>query len=75
MLTKTYLSNTALIIRLIQVYRETSSWSKRLSVDTVKLNSRQLAKYSSGNALIVFDTIITNAKSYRNMIEAQIQSL
>lgn len=75
MLTKTYLSNVTLISRMIQIYEDTRSWSRRLSIDTVKQNSRQLAKLSSGNALIVFDTLITNAKSYRNMIEAQVQTL
>lgn len=72
MLTKTYLSNATLISRMVQVYEETGFWSRRLSAETVKQNSRQLAKLACGNALIVFDTIVTNAKSYRNMIEAQI---
>ena len=29
-----------------------------------------MAKLSAGNALIVFDSLITYSKAYRNMIEA-----
>lgn len=72
MLTKTYLSNTCLLSKLVQVYEETRYWSRRLSIDTVKANSRQLAKFGSGNPLIIFDLIMTNARSYKNMIEAQV---
>ena len=37
--------------------------------------SKQLSKIASGNALIVFELIVNNAKSYDNMIEAQMQAI
>ncbi len=75
MLTRTYISNSTLLAKMIDIHDEMRSWNRRLSIETVKQNARQLAKLASGNALIVLDSMMTNAKSYRNMIEAQVQSL
>ncbi|CDW79776.1 tho complex subunit 2-like [Stylonychia lemnae] len=75
MITQTYISSTALIVKMVEVQEGIRQWQKRLSIETVKLNARQLAKLASGNALIVMNTVLSYAKNYRNMIEAQIQSL
>lgn len=47
-------------------------WASRLNTDQMKQMSKQLSKIASGNALIVFELIVSNAKSYDNMIDAQI---
>lgn len=56
---------------MISICEEMKAWSRRLSIESVKQNAKQLSKFIGGaNALIVFDNMVTNAKSYRNMIEA-----
>lgn len=72
MLAKTYLSYPCLLAKLINVHRESKMWASRLNTDQMKQMSKQLSKIASGNALIVFELIVNNAKSYDNMIEAQI---
>lgn len=57
---------------MILSYNESKYWFRRLSQDTVKTNIRELSKLASGNALVIFDTIVTSAKSYNNSIEAAI---
>eukprot|EP00347_Sterkiella_histriomuscorum_P008986 403342964 len=74
MMNHTYLQNFHLILKTVQIQDSIKQWLKRLSIDTVKQNSRQLAKLASGNALIVANSMLMQAKSYSNMIESQIQS-
>ena len=38
-------------------------------MDQLKQKSRLLTKIASGNAIIAFDRIVTNAKAYDNQIE------
>jgi hypothetical protein len=75
MLQKTYLSYPCLLAKLINVHRESKMWASRLNTDQMKQMSKQLSKIATGNALIVFELIVCNAKSYDNMIDAQIQSI
>ena len=44
-------------------------------MDQLRQKSRPLTKAASGNAIIAFDTLMTNAKAYDNQIEAQIQAI
>ena len=37
--------------------------------------SKQVSKIASGNALVIFELIVNNAKAYDNMIDAQIQAI
>lgn len=60
---------------MIETQKEINNWQRRLSIDTVKQNSKQLAKMTSSHPLIVFNTMINNAKSYSNMIEAQVAAM
>jgi hypothetical protein len=50
---------------MIEIYEEGRNWIKRLSTEQKK-NARSLSKLASGNALIVFDILITNSKNYDN---------
>jgi hypothetical protein len=72
MLQKTYLSYPCLLAKLIMVHRECKNWASRLNSDQLRQMSKQLCKIASGNALIMFELIVSNAKSYDNMIETQI---
>ena len=48
---------------------------RRVSTETAKPNARALAKYATGNGLIIFDTMMGSAKQYDNMIEAMVTTL
>lgn len=44
-------------------------WLRRCSTENVKQSTRQVAKLASGNALVLFDIVVKQAKEYDNMIE------
>ena len=47
---------------------------KRLSKDTIRDMSRQLAKVAHSNPLVVFTTILNQIESYDNMVEVMVES-
>ena len=55
---------------MIETQDSINNWQRRVSIDTVKQNARQLGKLASGNAVVVFNTVLKQAMNYKNMIEA-----
>jgi hypothetical protein len=75
MLTQTYLSNISLVQAMIDTQINVQKWLRRCSLENIKNSIKQVPKFAFGNSLILFDTMLKQAKQYDNMIEACIQSL
>ena len=61
---------------MIDTYHQALRWFRRFSNDKVKEGTRQVAKLTTGgNALVLFDIMMKQAKEYENMIEPLVQCL
>lgn len=55
---------------MIETYLQALRWFRRFSNEKVKEGTRQVAKLTTGgNAVILFDVMVKQAKEYENMIE------
>jgi hypothetical protein len=64
-------------MKYIQSINQVKSWQKTLSTapEIMKHQSKLLQKVCSGNALPIFDSLVTTAKSFKNHIEAHLMAL
>lgn len=61
---------------MIDTHTQVLKWFRRFSNEKVKEGMRQVAKLASGaNSLILFETMLKQAKDYENMIEPLTQCL
>lgn len=50
-------------------------WCKKLNNETTKENGKLLGRLSSSNPLVAFDIVLSNLRSYTNLIEPTLSAL
>jgi THO complex subunit 2 len=55
--------------------KETLTWCKRLNNEKARENGRMLGRISCNNPLITFDIVITNLRTYANLIDPSLVAL
>eukprot|EP01022_Parablepharisma_sp_SALTPOND_P003062 TRINITY_DN1121_c0_g1_i1.p1 TRINITY_DN1121_c0_g1~~TRINITY_DN1121_c0_g1_i1.p1 ORF type:complete len:867 (-),score=104.28 TRINITY_DN1121_c0_g1_i1:1480-4080(-) len=74
-LTTAYFSHPLLIVQYALSTKETRKWLKRLARGNVRQTGKLLAKLSHSNPCLLFDLVLTQAKSYENQIQSIVSSL
>jgi hypothetical protein len=63
------------IYNMCMTVKETLTWCKRLNNEKARESGKMLEKISCNNPLIAFDIVLTNLRTYANLIEPSLVAL